>query len=81
MCEGIKKKKERRQCSTGVQKTGTQNLSTNNGTCECVGTHSCGLEDYLSKWTYCDVGNELKPPFLLPLLPGWSGCHWHRQQG
>ena len=81
MCEGIKKKKERRQCSTGVQKTGTQNLSTNNGTCECVGTHSCGLEDYLSKWTYCDVGNELKPPFLLPLLPGWFGCHWHRQQG
>lgn len=60
MCGGITKGAS---VQTGMQKTWTRILSTNNGMCRRVGIHSCGLEDYLSKWTYCDVGNELKPPF------------------
>lgn len=60
MCGVIKKK--RASVQTGVQKTRTQILSTNNGMRWCVGIHICGLEDYLSKWTYCAVGNELRPP-------------------
>lgn len=63
MCGGIKKGAS---VQTGVQKTWTQILSTNNGTCWRVGIHVCGLEDYLSKWTYCAVGNELRRPYAFP---------------
>lgn len=61
MCGGTEKGAN---VQTGVQKTQTQILSTNNGMRWCVGIHICGLEDYLLKWTYCAVGNELRPPFL-----------------
>lgn len=47
----------------------TQILSTANGTRWCVGAHICGLEDYLSKWTYCATGNELRP--LFSTFPAW----------
>lgn len=65
-CLKKKKKKQRPGANvhTGIRKIWTQILSTANGTRWCVGVHICGLEDYLSKWTYCAMGNELRPLFL-----------------
>lgn len=57
------KKKRRVSVHTSKQDTDT-NPPTNNGICWCIGAHICGLEDYLSKWTYCAIGNELRPLFL-----------------
>lgn len=34
-----------------------------------VSSTHCGLEDYLSKWTYCAMGNELRPYFYA--FPAW----------
>lgn len=80
LCVKALKKKERRQCSTGVQRrqghrSCQQIMERVNVLAHTVVVWKITFQSGLTvtRWKWAETAISL--PFLL----GWSGCHWHRQ--